>query len=79
MKLDDENDYSEAESEESSVDEDPPVQHLSEYPKPFRGTEEENIYEFIKKLDLAFYYNRVRASDRVDVLKRLVKDFFFFF
>ena len=73
MKLDDENDYSEAESEESSVDEDPPVQHLSEYPKPFRGTEEENIYEFIKKLDLAFYYNRVRASDRVDVLKRLVK------
>ena len=73
MKFDDENDYSEAESEESFVDEDPPVQHLSEYPKPFRGTEEENIYEFIKKLDLAFYYNRVRASDRVDVLKRLVK------
>ena len=73
MKTDDDNDYSDAESDKGSLDENIPVQHLSEYPEPFRGTEEENVYDFIKKLDLAFYYNRVRACDRVDVLKRLVK------
>ena len=72
MKLD-ENVYSEAESDEDSLGENLPAQHLSEYPEPFRGTEEENIYEFIKELDFAFYYNKVRASDRVDILKRLVK------
>ena len=44
MKTDDENDYSEAKSDAGSLDENLPAQHLSEYPKPFRGTEEKNIY-----------------------------------
>ena len=73
MKTDDENDYSEAESDEGSLDENLPVKHLSEYPKPFRGTEEENIYEFIKNLETAFYFNRVHSDNKVDILKKLVR------
>ena len=73
MKTDDENDYSEAESDAGSLDENLPAQHLSEYPKPFRGTEEENIYEFIRKLETAFYFNRVHSDNKVDILKKLVR------
>ena len=69
MKLNYENSFSENETDDGSEYENSNVHNLSEYPEP----EEENVYDFIKKLDLAFYYNRVRASDRVDVLKRLVK------
>ena len=47
---------------------------LYEYPEPFRGEENENIFEFIKNLETAFYYRRIPASSQVIVLKRLVKD-----
>ena len=46
----------------------------SRYPKPFRGHEDENIYDFIKNMEEAFHYNRVPASNRVIILKRLMQD-----
>ena len=73
MKLDYESSLSEDETDYGSEYENSNVHHLSEYPKPFRGTEEENVYDFIKKLDLAFYYNRVHTDNKVDILKKLVK------
>ena len=72
MKLDDENGYSEDEKDEDSVCENHQVKYLSEYPDPFEGTEEENVYEFIKKVETAFFYNRVREVDKNDVLRKLV-------
>ena len=63
--LDDENDYSEEKSDQKSPD-------LSKYPAPFSG-KEENVYEFIERVETAFYYNRVREADKVNVLKKLVK------
>ena len=63
--LDDENDYSEDESNQKSPD-------LSKYPEPFSG-KEENVCEFIERVETAFYYNRVRDADKVNVLKKLVK------
>ena len=75
MKLDDGNGYSEDENDDDSVCENRQVQYLSEYPDPFGGTEEENIYEFIRKLEMAFYYNRVHSDNKVDILKKLVKGY----
>ena len=57
MKLDYENNFSEDENDDDSECEGRQVQYLTKYPDPFGGTEEENIYEFIRKLETAFYYN----------------------
>ena len=35
---------------------------LSRYPDPFRGKEDENVYDFIENLEAAFEYNRLAAS-----------------
>ena len=73
MKLGYESNICEEDSDNGSVCENPPVlHHLSEYPDPFEGTEEENVYEFIKKVETAFFYNRVREVDKNDVLRKLV-------
>ena len=56
MKLGYESNICEEDSDDGSVCENPPVlHHLSEYPDPFEGTEEENVYEFIKKVETAFF------------------------
>ena len=70
--LDDENVYSEAESGENTLLENPHVQDLAKYPEPFGG-KDENVYDFIGRVETAFYYNRVREADKVNVLKKLVK------
>ena len=46
---------------------------LFEYPEPFRGEENENVFDFIKNLERAFEYNRIAASCRVNILKRLTQ------
>ena len=47
---------------------------LSRFPEPFRGQENENIFDFIKKVEEAFHYNRLTASSKIDILQRLMKD-----
>ena len=73
MVLDDENDSSETEYEDDFLLENPRTNFLSKYPKPFGGEENEDIYNFLDKFETAFSYNRVRAADKVTVLKRLMK------
>ena len=73
MNSDEESNTSETESDDGYPYENPNV-HLSKFPKPFRGKEDENIYDFIKDLETALYYNRVPASCQVKILKKLVKD-----
>ena len=48
---------------------------LWEYPEPFQGNIGEDIYDFIKKVETAFGYNRVPASSRVLILEKLVKGY----
>ena len=74
----DENDYSEADTDgdEDSLWENPDVQHLSKYPDPFKGySAGQDIFDFIEKVERAFFYNRVPASNRVVVLQKLVKGY----
>ena len=75
MKLDYESNINEEDYDDGSVCENPHVKFLSEYPDPFGGTEDENIYEFIRKLEIAFYYNRVHNDNKVDILKKLVNGY----
>ena len=65
--LDDENVYSEDESDENTLWENPHVQDLAKYPEPFSG-KDENVYDFIERVETAFYYNRVREADKVNVV-----------
>ena len=51
-----------------------PDDFLTRYPDPFRGKENENVYDFIKNVERVFYYKHLSASSQVYVLKRLVKD-----
>ena len=37
---------------------------MSRFPEPFRGLEDENIFDFIKKVEEAFHYNRLTASSK---------------
>ena len=46
-----------------------------EYPEPFKGNTGEDIYDFIEKVETAFDINRVPASSRVVLLKKLVKGY----
>ena len=46
-----------------------------EYPEPFRGNHGEDVYDFIEKVETAFDINRVPASSRVVLLKKLVKGY----
>ena len=74
----DEYDCSEAETDgdEDSLWENPDVQHLSKYPDPFKGySAGQDIFDFIEKVERAFFYNRVPASNRVVVLQKLVKGY----
>ena len=46
---------------------------LLEYPEPFKGNYGDNVHDFIEKVESALNYNRVPASSKVTVLKKLVK------
>ena len=62
-----------SESENDDTNWEKADEFLSRYPDPFRGREDENVYDFVENLEAAFEYNRLAASCRVRVLKRLVK------
>ena len=47
-----------------------PHEFLSRYPAPFRGHEDENIFDFIKDLEEAFQNNQVPASSQVKILTK---------
>ena len=64
MILDDESSSSETETVDSL---------LCEYPDPFQGNYGDNVHDFIEKVETAFTINRVPASSKVTVLKKLVK------
>ena len=59
MRLNYENSLSGDEIDDCSECENSNILNPFKYPKPFKGTEEENVYEFIKKLEAAYYYKCV--------------------
>ena len=78
MNFDDESITSETESDDSSLWENSNAylqehRYLYEFPQPFCGKEEENIYDFIEDLETAILNNRVTASSQVTLLQKLVK------
>ena len=62
MILDDESSSSESETADGL---------LWEYPEPFKANYGDNVQKFIEKVNTAFNYNRLPASSKVTVLKRL--------
>ena len=64
MILDDESSFSDSETTDGL---------LLEYPEPFKGNYGDNVHDFIEKVESALNYNRVPASSKVTVLKKLVK------